>query len=390
MTNPTPMGSPLWIAAGWTMFHFLWIGATLGLSGLLGRRALDCASLEVRYGFALFILAAMAVAPAVTFALVYTPSLPESPTRKISEPNALVSETIRHAQHSTPSSKAQSTSPAGSREQRQSLVNTIVRNLPWLWLAGSPVTFALLTCGLIGAERYKRNSRMIDWGEIPLLCHRLVRALRIAREVAVGVCDQIAAPVLIGILRPVILLPPTALSGWTIEQLEMVLCHELAHLRRWDNLINFIQRIVESLLFFHPAVWWVSAWVRLEREYCCDLIVVETTGRPRAYVETLATLAGARARHRTPLAMALAESQVVARIRRILEFHDHHMTMKLSRLAVVGAAALILGPIFAVGVWASFTDRLVDGDRGSPTELAQVPATTTPDRAIPNRRRGPK
>ena len=79
----------------------------------------------------------------------------------------------------------------------------------------------------------------------------------------------------------------------------MVLWHELAHLRRWDNLINLIQRVVESLLFFHPAVWWVSAWARLEREHCCDLIVVERTGRPRAYAETLAALAGvpaARAR----------------------------------------------------------------------------------------------
>jgi beta-lactamase regulating signal transducer with metallopeptidase domain len=109
------------------------------------------------------------------------------------------------------------------------------------------------------------------------------------------VCDQLAAPVLIGILRPVILLPPAALNGWTIEQLEMVLWHELAHLRRWDNLINLIQRIVESLLCFHPAVWWISAWARLEREYCCDLIVVQRPGRPRAYVETVAVLAGAPA-----------------------------------------------------------------------------------------------
>lgn len=143
---------------------------------------------------------------------------------------------------------------------------------------------------------------------------------------------------------------------------------------------------MESLLFFHPAVWWVSAWARLEREYCCDLVVVERTGRPRSYAETLAALAGAPALRRPSFAMALAERQVVGRIRRILEFHDHNMTMKLSRLAVVGAAALILGPIFALGVWASFTDHLVDGDRGSPTERAQVPATTTPDRAIPKRR----
>ena len=99
------------------------------------------------------------------------------------------------------------------------------------------------------------------------------------RHVAVGVCDRLVAPVLIGVIRPMILLPPAALNGWTIEQLEMVLWHELAHLRRWDNLVNLLQRVVESLLFFHPAVWWVSGWARLERELCCDLLVVTRTGR---------------------------------------------------------------------------------------------------------------
>ena len=80
-----------------------------------------------------------------------------------------------------------------------------------------------------------------------------------------------------GVIRPLILLPPAALCGWSVEQLEMVLLHELAHLRRWGNLINIVQRVVESLLFFHPVVWWLSGWLRLERELCCDRLVV---GRP--------------------------------------------------------------------------------------------------------------
>jgi beta-lactamase regulating signal transducer with metallopeptidase domain len=65
-------------------------------------------------------------------------------------------------------------------------------------------------------------------------------------------------------------LPPAALTGYSPDEIEMVLLHELAHVRRWDNLINLIQRIVESLLFFHPAVWLISSWVRRERESCCD------------------------------------------------------------------------------------------------------------------------
>ena len=92
-------------------------------------------------------------------------------------------------------------------------------------------------------------------------------------------------------MRPIILLPPAALTGWSPDEIEMVLLHELAHVRRWDNLVNLVQRIVESLLFFHPAVWLVSSWVRREREACCDAVVVGRTNRPHAYAEMLVALA---------------------------------------------------------------------------------------------------
>ena len=114
--------------------------------------------------------------------------------------------------------------------------------------------------------------------------------MRITRHVDLAVCDRLVTPVLVGVVRPLILLPAAAMSGWSAEQFEMVLLHELAHVRRWDNLVNLIQRLVESALFFHPAVWIVSGWVRKEREHCCDEIVVRQTGKARAYVETLLTL----------------------------------------------------------------------------------------------------
>ena len=114
---------------------------------------------------------------------------------------------------------------------------------------------------------------------------------RIGRRVTVAVCERIAAPVLVGIVRPIILLPPAALTGWSPDEIEMVLLHELAHVRRWDNLVNLVQRLVESLLFFHPAVWLVSSWVRREREACCDAVVVGRTNRPHAYAEMLVALA---------------------------------------------------------------------------------------------------
>ena len=87
---------------------------------------------------------------------------------------------------------------------------------------------------------------------------------------------------MLGIARPLIVLPSALVTGWSPEQVELAL-HELAHVRRWDNLVNLLQRVVESALFFHPAVWVLSGWVRREREHCCDQIVVQHTGRALDY-----------------------------------------------------------------------------------------------------------
>ena len=173
---------------------------------------------------------------------------------------------------------------------------SLVAYLPWFWLCGSLLTLVMLATGMIGVEQLRRSSRLVESGDLPRRCRALADSLGMARRVSVGICDRVAMPVLIGIVRPLILLPPAALSGWSVEQLEMVLLHELAHLRRWDNLVNLLQRFVESLLFFHPVVWWLSGWVRLERELCCDRLVVERLGQPVAYAEMLVALSGSTSR----------------------------------------------------------------------------------------------
>ena len=164
---------------------------------------------------------------------------------------------------------------------------------------------------------------------------------------SVGICDRLAVPVLVGIVRPLILLPPAALCGWSVQQLEMVLMHELAHLRRWDNVVNLLQRIVESLLFFHPVVWWLSARVRLERELCCDRIVVAQLGQPFAYAEMLVALAG-RGHGRRAAALAMADRHVMIRIRRLFNLEDRSMKLTMPEgLGLVGAllagASLVFG-----------------------------------------------
>ncbi|RIK81090.1 MAG: hypothetical protein DCC67_08420 [Planctomycetota bacterium] len=221
--------------------------------------------------------------------------------------------------------------------------------LPWLWLTGAPLTLCLLAAGLIGAERLRRHGTLLASGPAFEACQRLAAACRLSRRVSLATCDSIAQPILIGIFRPLILLPASALSGWTPEELEMVLLHELAHVRRWDNLVNLVQRLVESLLFFHPAVWLVSRQVRRDREECCDAVVVRRTERPREYAKLLVSIASALPRGKvsrlagTPLATGstMASHPLTGRIRRILKLQEEPMGLTRRTLAAMVALPLV-------------------------------------------------
>jgi hypothetical protein len=147
--------------------------------------------------------------------------------------------------------------------------------------------------------------------------------------------------VLVGIVRPLILLPSIAVGGWSPEQIEMVLVHELAHVRRWDNLVNLIQRFVESLLFFHPAIWLMSAWLRRDREECCDAVVVGHTREPRVYAETLLAIAAQAAGAPFPMtgvALTGQARRLADRIRAILGQPNDPMLVSRRTLA----AALVV------------------------------------------------
>ena len=102
---------------------------------------------------------------------------------------------------------------------------------------------------------------------------------------------RVDTPTVIGWLRPVVLLPVAALANLTPDQVQAILAHELAHVRRHDFVVNLLQTIAETLLFYHPAVWWLSHRIRVEREHCCDDIAVEVCGDPVGYAEALTTLA---------------------------------------------------------------------------------------------------
>jgi hypothetical protein len=185
--------------------------------------------------------------------------------------------------------------------------------------------------------------------------------------------------VLVGILRPLILLPASVLTDLSPTQLELLLLHELAHVRRWDNLVNLIQRLAEGLLFFHPGVWLVSRWLRLEREHCCDAIVLRHANRPRAYVETLASFAVPGLAPRYAAAVA-ANHQLVSRVRRILNPEDRTMRPAPAQYR------LSLGSSIAVLMLLAALSTVLAADRKTPPAAAAQPedAAQPTAPAVPN------
>ncbi len=249
------------------------------------------------------------------------------------------------------------------------LLDAAVRRLPWFWLAGAPTTLAMLAVGLLRTDHLRLQSLILRGGDLPDRCGRLAEALGIRRPVTVGICDLVKTPVVLGILRPLILLPTTAVTGWSVELIEMALLHELAHVRRYDVLINLVQRVIESLLFFHPAVWWISGWIRLEREHCCDRLVVARTGKGRLYAELLASLVLPEIRPGlASIALAERHHHVVDRIRRVLGGEEH--SARLSHIIPPFILALVALPMILL---AAQDDPPAKTERPKPASRALNP-----------------
>jgi hypothetical protein len=182
----------------------------------------------------------------------------------------------------------------------------------------------------------------------------LRRRFGLSRPVRLLKSALVEVPTVIGWLRPVILLPAASLTGLTPGQLEAILAHELAHVRRFDYLVNAFQCLVETLMFYHPVVWWISRCVREERENCCDDLVIKVCGDRLEYARALATLEEFRA-ELPQLAFAASGGSLLNRIRRLLGVSDDNQpasARQLGELALLGIGlVLILMTSLLVLVW---------------------------------------
>src|SRR5207245_2728912 len=160
----------------------------------------------------------------------------------------------------------------------------------WLveaWFLGVLLLSLRTAGGLMLIERMRRKEIKAVGAELYLRCLVLQRRMGLDRVIRYCECHRLDAPAVLGWFRPVVLLPVRALTGLTEEQIEAVIAHELAHIRRFDCFVNLFQIATETLLFYHPAVWWVSQRIRAEREHCCDDEAIAICGDAVNYARAL-------------------------------------------------------------------------------------------------------
>jgi len=170
------------------------------------------------------------------------------------------------------------------------------------------------------------------------------RQFSIPQPVQVFFSERVNVPMVMGTLKPIILLPFTSLSHLSAEQLETILLHELAHIKRHDYLFNIFQNVVETFLFFNPFMWWISSIVRREREHCCDDMVIANTSHPLSYAKALAALENSRLQATYSMAVAATgqKNQLFNRIKRIMEMKKKSLNYSQLTVAVLIVGALVL------------------------------------------------
>jgi beta-lactamase regulating signal transducer with metallopeptidase domain len=331
LAHPVAQGATL------ALVHFLWQGAALAvLAGMLLRR-MPQASPSARYAVCLATLVFMACCPWATYWTLQVGGESSDPER------AVVAAQVDAA---NVASLFDAPSADSTFERHAAVLNALQPFVLTGYLAGVLVLSIRFGCGYLGTLWLRSDLRELspEWSE---RVRQLASRIGVRGTTRVAVSLRTTEAVAVGWLRPVVLLPLGWLTALPPDALEAVIAHELAHLRRFDLWTSLLQRAIETLLFYHPAVWWLSRRTTLEREMCCDALAVKATGQRLSYARTLETL-GSRAAGDGPLLLAttfLGESDMnlLARVRQVLGLRPQRETGRAwpAGLAALGLAVAL-------------------------------------------------
>ncbi|MFC5408617.1 M56 family metallopeptidase [Larkinella bovis] len=358
---------PLTTALGWALVHTLWQGVLLTALAALALRWTARMSSDVRYGLGIGALALQVLVFLGTVWICYEPVIP--------------SVSFGSEQPSTMAQPVLITRDASGHGWSGSLTEWLHQHLSLLvmiWQLGSALLLIRLAGGWLLVQRLTlRNVRSAPeaW---QAYTHQLACRLGMVQAVRLVESADISVPMTIGWLKPVILLPIGLLTGLSPKQVEAVLVHELAHIRRYDYLVNLIQSVVEIVLFFHPAIWWLSARIRQEREHCCDDRAIRVCGERTSLAQALVHIEGRRqtAWPAPELAMAFGarKQSLLQRVKRVIGVSEPQSSVTPNGLVVAGCLLLLTGLVTAQHLYQPVHPGRREGDSVSSTAGKAGPA----------------
>lgn len=311
-------------ALGWALLQFLWQGTLVAIGTAAALTLLRKRAAATRYLVTCIALALMLILPAATL------------LRGIGDTGGGTGDhsasawrtTSAAAERGTPGAAAEKASPANFVDASLAMVRSSLLRLqaaarPLLPHVAMAWFFGVLFLSFRLLRSWHHLQYIMHEGTEPaperwqIVVSDLMERMGIRRSVRLLSSKLTEVPAAFGWLRPVILIPVSALCNLSVEQMETILAHELAHIRRHDYAVNLLQSAIEILLFYHPAVWWVSGKMRIERENCCDDVAVEVCDDVKTYARALVALEELR---RAPvLAVAANGGALLPRIRRLLQ-----------------------------------------------------------------------
>jgi beta-lactamase regulating signal transducer with metallopeptidase domain len=379
----SPLPASLVNRIGWLLIHSLWEFALIAIAMMVVLRMMRRRSSAARYRTSLAALAAIAMAPALTWPFVPRDGLQQGPVEAVRPmsretvvegPQLLASidggfdapvpDAVQFAgdrPDSVPVSGAASTAPSASA--LDAAVSPWLRELVAVWCLGV-LLFALRPVwGWYMLHRLRRVGVSAASESVTSALDRAAQQIGVRRKVRVLQSTLVKVPMVVGYLRPVVLLPLCAVTGLSSVEVTAILAHELAHVRRNDFVVNLLQTLLETVFFYHPAVWWLSSRIRREREHCCDELAAQSVGSRAVYGRALLALEELRGPSPV-LSLGATGGSLVERIRRLAGVErDPELATGVGAVASLAAAVLSIVLLSGVGV-----RTVTHADDASPTE----------------------
>jgi beta-lactamase regulating signal transducer with metallopeptidase domain len=388
-----------------TLLHSLWQVALAAILAGIATRLWRKSSVEWNYIIHFAALVVSLVAVPITFMLL-SPELP--PSLQADALQTISNGTPANVDPRTNSPIPQSPySPDTPRESGQSVhgadavaqfqpvesKSDTEQQSPWLrmapWLAGVyavgvAAMLMRLVVGVARAERLRRFAIVLQDGRAARALRRLAQQWSLRTAPALAQSERIVVPTVVGLVKPMILLPATALSGLTTYELELILAHELAHIRRFDIWVNVLQRLAEVVLFFNPALWYLNRRIAAYREYCCDELACREreanasnvrTDYASALVRVVELTHPLAARNRNVIALASSGNSPSELRRRIARLVGEPVNepLRISRGGLLAAALALL--ILAGPVWLRSEAQTSSNSTSTPANQYPPPPT---------------